>query len=496
MIKVLVYACLALLLGWANPAEAKTVALTLCCSADNDLYRVLGDSGYEVARFDLPAEALVQAPANSALLLLADGYPTRQTELPADLFDQAAAKHLKLYIEYPAAVPGLELGEVRHIEWERGVVASDDFGPELPALTIVGIHDCHFLPVEAEHPWLVVARVAGFDTAVFGLPDTASPVLFELPKEQGFVATTKLSQFVTARYSPTAAWTVIWEKLLAALGAPVKLSWQPTVQPAYGPEDQLPPDVEAQAVSAMANWYFDAGMLVPASRRDEVVASLIAAQDSGELPDPIEAGDGSWGILEGLSSPIKCDGRQVERLPYRADCHGEAAFVLALDGLVNGNQRSQQASANLLDYLYFTSEFCKGGRGNPMHPAYGLIAWGELRKELEIANYGDDNARAMLGTLGAAACLGEERWNVPLLRALLANLRTTGPEGFRIDRIDMPELEQYRLEALRRYLAHQLRDPFRVLPLGLLPLGVSAHRLCAFPRQSPQRHPDDDGSRA
>src|SRR5205085_11862800 len=42
----------------------------------------------------------------------------------------------------------------------------------------------------------------------------------------------------------------------------------------------------------------------------------------------------------------------------------------------------------------------------------------------------------------AAASLHSDRWDESLLRALYANLRTTGPLGFRSDRIDMPQLEK------------------------------------------------------
>ena len=59
-----------------------------------------------------------------------------------------------------------------------------------------------------------------------------------------------------------------------------------------------------------------------------------------------------------------------------------------------------------------------------------------------MANYGDDNARSMFATSIAAAALQCDRWDERLMRALLANLRTTGKLGFRTDRIDLPALEK------------------------------------------------------
>ncbi len=117
-------------------------------------------------------------------------------------------------------------------------------------------------------------------------------------------------------------------------------------------------------------------------------------------------------------------------------------MVLAMDWAMNRSRRSRTTASNLLDFLYYTSDLCAGARGNPRHPAYGLISWGSTAPAWKIANYGDDNARTMLATMLAASCLGSDRWDEPLLRGLLANLRTTGQLGFRGDRVDMPGLEQ------------------------------------------------------
>ncbi len=72
-----------------------------------------------------------------------------------------------------------------------------------------------------------------------------------------------------------------------------------------------------------------------------------------------------------------------------------------------------------------------------------MIAWGGPAPAWNIANYGDDNARAMLATMFAAASLRSDRWDEPLLRALMANLRTTGKFGFRGERIDQGSLERH-----------------------------------------------------
>ena len=71
-----------------------------------------------------------------------------------------------------------------------------------------------------------------------------------------------------------------------------------------------------------------------------------------------------------------------------------------------------------------------------------MIGWGDIAPAWLVANYGDDDARAMLSTAVAAATLKTGRWDQRLMRALLANLRTTGKLGFRTDRLDLPALQQ------------------------------------------------------
>src|SRR3954469_22151052 len=90
---------LLLLLG-ASPVRAQ---LTFCCSPTNDLYQLLSSA----KRFDTPATAIDHATEGTGVLILADAYPKQQTEIPATALDTARAKHLRLYIEYPATLPSL-----------------------------------------------------------------------------------------------------------------------------------------------------------------------------------------------------------------------------------------------------------------------------------------------------------------------------------------------------------------------------------------------------
>ncbi len=155
---------------------------TFSSSPDNDLYAALCAAGLHCARYATPAEAVSAAVPGTGVLILADGYPAHRTEVASVVLDEARRKRLRLYVEYPASLAGIEFGEAQDAKLERGVVTSDFFGESLPAMRIVMLHRCRFVPARVERAHLVLARVAGVDTAVYGLSDTARyPVLFEHP---------------------------------------------------------------------------------------------------------------------------------------------------------------------------------------------------------------------------------------------------------------------------------------------------------------------------
>lgn len=426
-------------------AEGKALRVSFACSAGNDLYKVVAASGAKCPRFEVAADAVADAQPGSPVLILADGYPEARTKVDPALFEAAKGKNVRLFVEYPSEVPGLEIGEPRGTVWERSVVASDAFGEQLPKLHILGISGCRYLPVKVADPLLVIARVAGFDTAVYGIPDSAGPILFRLPGQDALIATTKLSGFVTGRYSPSRDWGILWERILRMLDpdADITLKWTPTVHPAYGPDEKLPADVERRVFSEGVGWYLNSRLLVNRKEWPELEKLVRSGVETRHVPSPDEpAGDGSLGVLEGYAAAIDHGGDQLQRVPLRDDCNAEVAMALALGGKLNGDARSSGIADNLLRFIYVGSGMCAGGRENPKHPAFGLIAWGAVAHNWTIAHYGDDNARGILGTIVASACLGTDKWDENVMRALLANLRTTGKLGFREDRVDIGPLEQ------------------------------------------------------
>jgi len=447
---VLPVLCLA---GLATPVGAGAGAppLVFCCRADNDLYRVLVRMGEKHPRFGAPEEAVHAAADGAGVLILADGYPGETTDIAPGVYKTAAEKNLRLYVEFPASLPGMSVGEPRDAALERAVVASDFFQrplagrPHLDKLRVMAVNGKRFVPISVPSSHIVLARVAGFDSAVYGLPEETFPLLFEHPKGNVLVSTTKLSHFVTGRYAPSDAIRAVWHGILEWLAPGEKvpdLQWTPTVRPSYGRDEPLPRNAERRAMERGVEWYRKSKLLPPVALNEELARR---AQEGSNLPAPSPdepIGDGSAGVLQCYLSAILPDGSQERNVVRRGDNQCETAMTLALAGEIDGDKKKLAVAGNILDYYLFQSDARKGARADPNHGAYGMIAWGAGDPAWLVANYGDDAARQMLGVFATAAVTGERRWNEAAALCLLANLRTTGPLGFRHDRIDMGPLEE------------------------------------------------------
>lgn len=385
--------------------------LTFCCSGQNDLFRLLAGKGLRYPRYGEIAAALEHAPHGSGLLLLSDGYPKAEPGLDERLLRLISDKRLRVYAEYPASVSGLDIGRPRLAEWERGVVSSERFAPELKPLSILALHGCWYVPVRSAGltAHLALARVAGYDHAEFGLPEEANPLLFELPGTDVLVGASKLSHFVTGRYGPTDAWRTIWRKLLAWLdpeGDVPELRWTPDVAMRYGEHDVMPPKFEADALDRSIRWFEQ---------------HVLFQTEKGK------------GAIEGYVSQINHSGRQT-RLGSspRADCAGETAMAFAYDAAWSGNPASRKTAEQIMDYVWSAPAFLHDRKDSP---AYGLVNWYDRGPIF----YGDDNARVILAGMAVSRTLGEDRWDGHLLRCLLANWRTAASSGFRRNFLRYPE---------------------------------------------------------
>ena len=466
--------CTALLCIGAPNAVADEPGLVFACRAENDLFRAITADGTSYPRFDTPAEAILQATQGAGVLLLADGYPKDRTAVDATLLKAVAAKKLRVYLEYPAMLPDVEVGPPRYVKCggygsvlERTVVTSDAFGQELPDGSILVVQDCHVLPTAAVNPHMVLARVVGYDKAALGLPAEVTPVLFEHPRGDMLVATTKLSHFVTGRYAPTKAWDAVWRMILGWLqpAEPIPhLQWTPTVRPSFRLADKLPVDAERQAIRRAVEYYSRSKLLVDASglywNPDKW---WIPSENRGVKPLPADwkVGDGSHGILECyISKRVFLDGGQAVNPSTRADCCLESAMGLACGATLLGDDGFGKIAANLNDFVYQKSLLAQGPRANPKSPSYGLLGHNTYDTGLN-QYYGDDNARCVLSTMASAALLKSDRWDEAMLRTILGNLRTTGVSGFRPAAIMEGPLQQNGWQHYWRYEGTQFSPHYQ-----------------------------------
>jgi len=409
------------------------LGIFICCEPDNDLLRVLEQSGTKVNHCSDPAEAIELAPSGGGLIVTASSYPDKPVPLDSDFFTKAAAKRLRMFLEFPSFLPGLSVGPIRKTTAERGVVASTFFGPELLPMRVLAIHGCHFVGIEGsavKPAHIVLARVAGRDQAVYGLSGIEPlPLLFECAGCNAMVCTSKFSQFVTARYAAAEDWRIIWTRILEWLvpgSKPPRLEWTPIVRPSYSRNAILPVTASADAIVRGVDWHTKARLLVHSSWKD---------RPRPNAPDATwPCGDGELGLVEGVRSEVDYLGRQPVAWGLRSDCNGESALPFALRAGLGNDSRSSLIAANLLDWLYFRSGMFID---DPSKHSHGLIAW---TPDAAGALYQDNDVKAMLGCMGTAALLGTNRWDERLLINILANFRTTGRLGFRGERIEHPEL--------------------------------------------------------
>jgi len=419
--------------------------LYLSCAEDNDLYQVLVDNDIQCVRCDDPAQAVTQVPANAGVLILAQGYPLETTQIEPAVLEEALRKNLRVYIEFPRRIAGIRLGQIQTSPLARCVVASGMFGEALAPMRILAIQGCRFVAVENDNPHLVLARVAGYNRAVYGLPPKdVHPILFEHPtRDRVLIATTKLSHFVSGRYGPHTAWQHLWQVVLKWLNpslAADALEWTASVRPMYAKNETLPEDAVEQAVVRGVDWYSQGNFLVHPSWKH------VWLENEGGGTDPfgppmdlsLPAGDGSLGILEGHASRVDFNGDQQYRYWMRADCQAESALALSTRAKLDEDLRSKTLAHNLMDFMYSTSNLRQGPRNDPNSPSYGLMGWATTHP---YVYYGDDNARVFLGSIGTAANLNSSAWDQQICELILANFRTTGRYGFRGPRLGDSQIQ-------------------------------------------------------
>lgn len=429
-------------------SKVSPIKITLCCSENNDLYLTLKGNGISCSRYSYPEEAVNKAAPGSGVIILADKYPDEPVFVDSSVFRRSLEKKLKLYLEYPAFLPGITTGEPKQTSLERVVVTTDSL-EGLYKMQILSLHNCYFIPVQVENPLLAAGRVAGFDCAVYGLEIAdANPVLFRVPEYQMLVSATRLSNFISARYGPEKAIRALWDFILRHVSGDTTdmpdIKWIPNVRPAYSREEALPADAVKKAIRNGINWHTDAKMLLSEAGWEEykklwnlndsnMLTTVPAVNNAAPIPLS-EPGDGKYGLLEGIASEIHFDGSQPARWWLRSDSNGESSLAFALHGELENDERSRLIAGNLLDWLYFNSKLFQK---DSLKSNYGLLFWAPGNAQ---ALYQDNDVKAILGCIGTAGILKTDRWDEVLIKNILGNFRTTGINGFRGRRIENPDL--------------------------------------------------------
>ncbi len=409
-------------------------SIHIVAAETNDLYQHVKKTHPSSQRYDDARKALASCKKGDVILLLATDYPAKKTAIPKDLYLDAKAKELKVFVEFPERISDGATLAIKGTKKERGVVTSPFFGKSAPEMTLLdaGLYSYVVLPKDRPDSFIRGAKVAGFRDAVYGLKNTPSaPLLFD---DNGIlICTTKLSNYNKARYSPLQAWGTVIGKVLSELTLAEEgtvVTWTPLTRPSYADNEALPADARRQAVRRGADWYRKGPFLI--HPKWEKHWRKYGANGSFPVGPPIDpswpCGDGTLGVMEGHYSYINPDGSQQYRYWLRADCVAEVAMTLAVAGAYDDKVKNNQTAENLMNFLYKSGTFDTASSQNPAKGSYGLIGWANTHKDVY---YGDDNARVLMASILSAQLLGKDTWDDNITRAIMANFRTTGVTGFR-----------------------------------------------------------------
>ena len=468
-----------LLVVHAHARAEQPQVLHVVSSPRNDVFTLLsgvtGSLPCALRRYDALDAALAAAAPGDGLLVLANGSEPAATAVSAAQYAAIVAARLSgAYVEMPASLPGANTSSYTPTPafyFDRLVVFT-------PALLAQGLAPLDLLVAQgaafqgypplaayATDAMLGYAHVAGSETAIYGLtpPAQRNPVLFPmalsplaLASPPVLIAAIALSCVVSCRYTPQPRWRGVWDYILShVLGVPVSPSTFPSWRPLVGPSS-APPSTVALTLAPPPQ-----DLLSSLRRATDFLAhgsGLLVQGDATACPSPhAPAGAPLACMLEGFASAMSANGSQAADTNARVDCSAEAAMAFAVRALVDRDAAPATAdefvfaSAALLDWTWRWSDAAQGPRANASDPAFGLLMWGVSQPSWRIATYGDDNARALLGSLVATSLLrggaaepplDTHAWDVQLLTSVLANARIASSHGFRPGRIDYADIER------------------------------------------------------
>ena len=409
-------------------AQTQDTDIVIYSKGDNDISDILKANNYSFVTFTDQLKAAKAAKRGGGILFIANGYPHSRLSFDKGVEDLITEKKLKVFIEYPAVSTKLSVEkDTMQTQLERAVIATNKI-KNVDSLDLIGIHNVSVIRSSAKNPLIIVAKVAGFDKAQYGISDVRhDPLLFR----QGnvLVATTRLSNFLTSRFGPEDHVKPVWEYIFNYLDPSVNWkfdNWPLQVKPMHSKSETLSKHDYQHAINKGIDWFYKGRFLIHPSWEDHFQKYI--GLGGPPVDQKLPSGDGSSGVMEGHLSRIQMDGSQMYRYWIRADCNAEVAYALSTLG--DTSERYEKVATNLLDYLFKTSNLRAGNKNDPKSASYGLIGW-STNGPYPNVYYGDDNARVLLGALGASARLNKDNWDRYIAEGIIANFRTTGKNGFR-----------------------------------------------------------------
>ncbi len=332
--------------------------------------------------------------------------------LPVDAritVEKAHAAGKRIFAEWCASIGYVYQAEVSDTIFGRMVCLSDD--GFLPKGALLDDHDNRYIGyvgiTDSAVPYLAFGGHMTKHDTLDTVPeyDRLRWTLFRADPNL-LVCGFRLCNFVKARFAPAARWEAVAELVLSHLtGENIPVKTEPVVS------TDNPVKSAAQTFADGIRWFEDASILLK---------------------------NGENGVLEGLQHNILPDGTQLTAASVRNDCAAEVGGAYHFDYLLNQNESSLIRFRNLQKFC-FEKMLEKDG------PHRGLLrwtttAWGTC--------YQDDVARVMLGTLLQMQLTDDRQYLDEICCALDYMLQTTGTDGLRVARTDVPFLTPERIQKL------------------------------------------------
>ncbi len=362
----------------------------------------------------------VSSNGTNGIMMLADNYPDNDITVTDAQAKKINTLGVKLYIEYPSDNATLGItgySQTKVMGYDRAVV-KDANAMGMAKNSILYVHGAKYKSKSANSKtWLANATVAGYDTADFGLTDCTPYSMLETNASGNvLIASTKLSQFISARYAPYERWQKLWLAVISWVSGTkvADISWTPLVKANYNKGQTLSANAYKDAVNLNTQWYIN--NMLSADGKGVYQCYL-----SGNNFDPF--------------------GSQTLSMGVRADCTAESVGAIALAGVATGNQSYKDTAYKTMKWMLNESAMANGDRANPQSSQYGLLSWYNGGEQLDDY-YGDDNAKAIIGLLLASKAIGTDEFDKRVLEAIIANFRTTGQNGFRGSVLNGSDLDQ------------------------------------------------------